>query len=74
MNLVDRRHCPQPGFFEGRANHERVPILEEKDRRQPLAAMEVDSRQVEQIRGRSREETVGLIASRRLRADSRRPR
>ena len=59
MDFRDRRHAPEPIGLESRAEHERVAVAEEEERRQPLAAVEVDPRQVEEVRGRRRQDSVG---------------
>ena len=57
--FVDGRHAAQARGLEGRADHDRIAILEEKQGRQAFTAVEVDARQVVEVGGRRGEEAVG---------------
>src|SRR5262249_15965420 len=58
MDLLHGGHAAKALLLEGRTDDERLPIFEEEDGGQPLAAVEIDAREVKEVRGGSRDEAV----------------
>ena len=59
---------PEARGLEGRADHDGITILEEKQGRQTFTAVEIDARQVEEVGRRGGEEAVGGQRREALRA------
>jgi hypothetical protein len=59
VDLGDGGHAAQAIGLEGRADDQRIAVLEDEERGQALASPEIDAGQVEEVRRRRREKAVG---------------